>query len=302
MTTTVRDLLAGPAPTVSFEFFPPKTEEGAQRLWTAIRELEPLRPSFVSVTYGAGGSTRDRTLGIVARMVRETSLTPVAHLTCVGASREELRETLADLAEAGVRNLLALRGDPPSGPQAAFTPHPEGLSYAIELVELAHEIGGFCVGVAAFPDVHPESPDRESDLDHLAAKCAAGADFAITQFFFDAAAYIELVEGLRARGCATPVVPGIMPITNVAQIERFAALSGTPLPADLVARLRAVADDQSAVRAIGVQVASDLTRELLDLGAPGVHLYTLNSSTATREVWARLSDHPRMAEAVAGRP
>lgn len=285
MTTTIKQLLAAPGTSCSFEFFPPKSDAGETTLWRAISELDLLQPTFASVTYGAGGTTRDRTLRIVARMVAETRLTPVAHLTCVGASRDELRATLTDLAEVGVRNILALRGDPPSGPGTQFEPQPDGLHYAAELVELAHDTADFCVGVAAFPDIHPESPDRESDVRHLANKCAAGADFAITQFFFEVGNYNRLVADLRAAGCDTPVIPGIMPVTNVTQIERMSSLSGAELPQWLTARLHAVADDPAAVRAVGVAVATDLCRELLDLGAPGLHFYTLNSSTATTEIW-----------------
>ena len=285
---TVRELLAAPGTSCSFEFMPPRSEEGERTLWRAIRELDALRPTFASVTYGAGGSTRDRTLRVVSRMVTETQIPPVAHLTCVGASREELRGTLADLAEAGVRNVLALRGDPPGGPNTPFEPPPDGLSYAWELVALAHEVADFCVGVAAFPDVHPESPDRAGDVRHLAAKCAAGADFAITQFFFDVANYERLVRDLRAVGCDVPVIPGVMPVTNVAQIEKMVQLSGAEFPPWLAERLHAVADDPDAVRAVGVEVATDLCRKLLDAGAPGLHFYTMNRSTATIEVWSGL--------------
>lgn len=285
MAVTVRELLAAPGTCCSFEFFPPKTDEGEAQLWRAIAELDELRPSFVSVTYGAGGSTRDRTLRIVSRIVRETDLVPVAHLTCVGASRDSLRETLADLAEAGVRNVLAIRGDPPGGPGTPFTPHPQGPTYAAELVQLARDVADFCVGVAAFPDVHPESPDRASDVEHMAAKCAAGADYAITQFFFGIGAYDRLVADLAAIGCDVPVIAGVMPVTNVAQIERMAQMSGAEFPAPLAERLHRVADDPRAVRRVGVEVATDLCQGLLERGVPGLHFYTLNRSTATREVW-----------------
>ncbi|MGH3666123.1 MAG: methylenetetrahydrofolate reductase [NAD(P)H] [Egibacteraceae bacterium] len=288
MPATVHQLLATGLPSFSFEFFPPKTDEGEERLWQVIRDLEPLQPTFVSVTYGAGGSTRDRTLRIVQRIARETTLTSVAHLTCVGASRAEVRATVRELAEAGIRNVLALRGDMPGGPSAAFEAHPDGLHHAEDLVRVLHEQGDFCVGVAAFPEGHPEAPDRDSDAKFLAQKCAAGADFAITQFFFDVTDYWTLVERARMVGCDVPVIPGVMPVTNVAQIERFAALSGAAFPPDLAARLRAVADEPEAVRAIGVEVATDLCRQLLDGGAPGIHFYTLNRSTATREIYAAL--------------
>ena len=290
MQPLIKDLLAGGAPTFSFEFFPPKTNEGERILWQAITELEPLRPTFVDVTYGAGGSTQDRTLAIVQRIVEETSLTVVAHLTCVGATVDELRRTIADFSEAGIRNVLALRGDMPGGPQATWEATRGGLRYASELVELLHAEGDFCVGVAAFPEGHPESPDRDTCAMNFARKVAAGADFAITQFFFDAKDYFSFVENAGRQGCSVPVLPGLMPVTNVSQIERMAAMSGADFPRDLAARLHAVADDVEAVRAIGVEVTADLAEELLAGGAPGIHFYTLNRSTATREIYARFAD------------
>jgi methylenetetrahydrofolate reductase (NADPH) len=290
MQQTVRELIALQGPSFSFEFFPPKTDEGEELLWRAITELEPLHPTFVDVTYGAGGSTRDRTLRIVERIAKETSLTVVAHLTCVGASRDQMREIIDDLATAGIRNILALRGDPPTGPGTRWEPHPEGLRHASELVELLHAEGDFCVGVAAHPEGHPESPDSETDVRHFAAKCAAGADFAVTQFFFDPEDYFRLVRAAQEVGCDVPIVPGIMPVTNVSQIERMALMSGAAFPGDLAGRLHEVEDDPEAVRSIGVEVATELCRDLLAGGAPGIHFYTLNRSTATREIFAQL--HP----------
>lgn len=290
MQRTVRDLLAAPGPSFSFEFFPPKSDEGEATLWAAIRELEPYRPTFVDVTYGAGGSTRDRTLRMVRRIVEETGLTTVAHLTCTGSSVDEVRRVVADLGEAGVRNLLALRGDPPGGPNAPWVAHAEGFTHAVELVRLIREVGDFCVGVAAFPEGHPESPDRGTDVGYFVEKVRAGADFAVTQFFFDAADYLSMVAAVRAAGCDVPIIPGVMPVTNVKQIARMAELSGAALPAALTRRLTAVEDDPEAVRAIGVEVATDLCRDLLAGGAPGIHFYTLNRSTATRQIYAEL--HP----------
>ena len=289
MPTSIRDLLASGGASFSFEFFPPKTDEGEAQLWQAIKELQPLRPAFVSVTYGAGGSTRDRTIRIVRRIAQETDLTPVAHLTCVGASRADLVGVISDLASAGIRNVLALRGDMPAGPDAPWTAHRDGLEHAEDLVRLLKQEGDFSVGVAAFPEGHPESPDRDSDVRYLARKVAAGADFAVTQFFFDAADYAQLVAAARAQGCNVPIVPGVMPVTNTAQIQRFAALSGSTFPESLAQRLHAVGDDAEAVRAIGVEVATDLCRTLLAAGAPGIHFYTLNRSTATRSIHAALT-------------
>lgn len=286
---SIRARLDAPGPTYSFEFFPPRTDAGEQALWQAIRELEPLQPGFVSVTYGAGGSTRDRTVRVVRRIAEETVLTPMAHLTCVNSSRAELLDVLGQYADAGIHDVLALRGDPPGGLGTPFTPHPDGPSNATELVELIRPLGEFEIGVAAFPEGHPESPSLDHDADVLVAKAEAGASFAITQFFFHADAYVRLVERVRRRGCDLPIVPGVMPVTNVAQIQRFAQLSGAAFPADLAARLHAAADDPARVRAIGVEVATDLAARLLEEGAPGLHFYTLNRSTATREIHAALT-------------
>jgi methylenetetrahydrofolate reductase (NADPH) len=285
---TLDELLGAGRQSFSFEFFPPKDDAAEAVLWDAIRRLEPLSPTFVSVTYGAGGSTRDRTTRITARIADTTTLTPVAHLTCVGASRAELRRVIAEYAAAGVNNVLAIRGDPPEGPAAPWVQHPEGLDHAVELVQLVRSLGNFCVGVAAFPDVHPASADLDEDARVLMAKAEAGARFAVTQFFFDAAAYFRLVERVRSLGCDIPIIPGIMPVTNFKQIRRFAELSGAPLPEAVVSRLQAVADDPASVRAVGIDLATELCAALLDGGAPGLHFYTLNRSTATLEVFGRL--------------
>jgi methylenetetrahydrofolate reductase (NADPH) len=280
--------LGSNVPVFSFEFFPPRTDAGERALWQAIRELEPLAPTFVSVTYGAGGSARDRTLRMTERVAVDTTLTPVGHLTCVGASAADLRQVAGEYAAAGVGNMLALRGDPPGGPGTPWEQHPGGLRHAVELVELLHGLGDFCVGVAAFPDGHPESPSLAYDAEVLKAKADAGAEFAVTQFFFDADRYFALVDRVRALGCELPILPGLMPITDVRQIERFAQLSGAPLPSALRAQLDEVSDDPAAVRELGIDVLTELGAFLLDGGAPGLHFYTLNRSTATREVYERL--------------
>jgi methylenetetrahydrofolate reductase (NADPH) len=285
--TSVRERLAA-GRSFSFEFFPPRDDAGEAVLWEAVRRLEPFAPSFVSVTYGAGGSTRDRTTRITAAIAAGTTLTPVAHLTCVGASRAELRRVIGAYVDVGVRTVLALRGDPPGGPGAPWTPHPEGLDHALDLVRLVRQLGSFEVGVAAFPDVHPESPDLDHDAQVLARKADAGATFAITQFFFDADGYFRLVDRLAALGCDLPVVPGIMPVTNLKQIERFPQLSGKPLPAPVLTRLESAAGNPASLRRAGVEIATELSARLLGGGAPGLHFYTLNRSTATLEVFADL--------------
>ncbi len=289
MSVQLARTLASGEPVFSFEFFPPKTDAGEAQLWSAISELAPLAPTFVSVTYGAGGSTRDRTVRITRKILAETGMDAVAHLTCVGATRAELVEVLNSYLEAGITNLLALRGDPPGGPGTPWTPTPGGLEHAVDLVRLAKHEGAFTVGVAAFPEKHPESADLEADARVLAAKQQAGAEFAVTQFFFRPDDYFALVERARVHGVTIPILPGLMPVTDVRQIERFAVLSGAGLPDELAERFRAVADDPAAVRERGIEVATELGQALLAGGAPGLHFYTLNRSTATREIFARLA-------------
>ena len=278
----IHELLAA-GPTVSFEFFPPKAEADDAALEQTIRELEPLAPSYVSVTYGAGGSTRERTHNIVVDIAGTTSLTAMAHLTCAAHLRTELEGIVGRYRDAGIRNILALGGDPP-----ADSGLPAGdLEYAIDLVRLVRDAGDFSIGVAAFPEPHPRSASLEADRFHTAQKLAE-ADFAVTQLFFEARHYFDLVESLDRLGVHKPVVPGIMPIERIAQIERMVVLQGSEFPEWLRAKLEAAGDDPEAVRRVGIEEAARLCRELLDGGAPGLHFYTLNKSRATRDIAALL--------------
>jgi len=284
----IADLFDGDEPVISFEFFPPKTTAGVEALYETVQALGPCRPSFVSVTYGAGGSTRDRTLDLVARIQRELGITTMAHLTCVGSTKEEIRETLTRLHDSGIRNVLALRGDPPKG-ESEFQATAGGFRYASELVQFIRELDlDFCIGAACYPEGHVEAGDLEADLQHLVTKVDAGADFLVSQLFFDNADYHAFVRRARSAGVHVPVVPGLMPVTNAAQVQRFTEMCGSRIPQELYRRLQIVTDDASAVVATGVQWAVDQGRELLEAGAPGLHFYTLNRSSATLAVHAAL--------------
>ena len=277
--------------TYSFEFFPPKDVEGEERLWAAMSQLESIAPDFISVTYGAGGSTRDRTIRITSEITARTHIPTVAHLTCVGSTRDELIEILGKYRDAGIKSILALRGDPTGGPRAPWTPTPNGLSHADELVTLAAEFGGFTIGVAAFPDGHPASDgDFSHDIEVLIEKERRGATFATTQFFFEVDKWKSLVDKLEDKGSALPIIPGILPVTNVKQLNRMAELSGTPIPASVSEAFAQVEDNPEDVRKLGVDIATKLCQELLEAGAPGLHFYTMNTSTATREIYSQIKD------------
>ncbi|MEO7195269.1 MAG: methylenetetrahydrofolate reductase [NAD(P)H] [Pseudonocardiaceae bacterium] len=294
--TAVIDRLGGGRPVFSVEFFPPRDDAGELQLWQAVREFEPLNPAFVSVTYGAGGSSRDRTVRITGRIARQTSLVPMAHLTAVNHSVADLRQVIGSYAEAGIHNVLALRGDPPGEPLGEWVAHPQGVRYAAELVRLVRSLGSFCVGVAAFPECHPRSPDAESDVRHLVAKLRAGAQFAITQMFFRPEDYLRLRDQVSAAGpdlATVPILPGVMPITTLRGVQKMAELSGCTIPEAVRDRLVAVGDDPAAVREIGVEVASALCERLLAEGVPGLHFYTLNRSGSTWDVLARLGMAPQ---------
>jgi len=283
----IAEILENRRPVFSFEFFPPKTEEGQRTLGLALGQLQDDRPDFVSMTYGAGGSTRNATVELTKWIKNDLGVEAMAHLSCVGEPTERLIELLGEIQAAGVENVLALRGDPPRG-QTEWTPHPEGLSYSVELIRLIAERFDFCVGAACFPEVHPDAPDRDSDLRYAREKQDAGAAFLITQLFFDNEAYFEYVEAARAAGITVPIVPGIMPITNYGQIKRFTDMCGASIPEGLERELTGRADDPEAVVELGVAYATLQCSDLLARGAPGVHFYTLNRSPATRAILAAL--------------
>lgn len=275
----------------SFEFFPPKDPAGEDRLWQALETLALHAPDFVAVTYGAGGGTRDRTIRITSEITARTNIPTVAHLTCVGSTRFELIEILDRYRDAGIKNILALRGDPVGGPRAPWTAVDGGLTHADELITLAREHSDFTIGVAAFPDGHPNSGgDMNKDIDVLIRKQSLGASFATTQFFFDVDKWKRLVDTLESRGCDLPIIAGVLPVTNVKLLTKMAELGGTPIPDSIAARFAAVEDNPDDVRKLGVEIALDLCHKLIDAGVPGIHFYTMNSSTATSEIFTSLQE------------
>jgi methylenetetrahydrofolate reductase (NADPH) len=288
----IAELLVQPRPVFSFEFFPPKTEEGHRTLEGTLQVLRDDAPDFVSMTYGAGGTTRNSTVELTKWIKQDLGIEAMAHLSCVGEPAERLVEILHEIDAAGVDNVLALRGDPPRG-ETQWRPHPGGLHYSVELIRLIRERFDFCVGAACFPEIHPDAPDRESDLSYAHAKQEAGAGFLITQLFFDNELYFGFVEEARAAGITVPIVPGIMPITNYGQIKRFTEMCGASIPDELEGELNGRADDPEAVAELGVAYATLQCSDLLARGAPGIHFYTLNRSPATRAILAALrAAHP----------
>jgi methylenetetrahydrofolate reductase (NADPH) len=280
------------APTFSVEFFPPKDEMGETRLWNALAALNEAAPDFVSVTYGAGGSSRDRTIRCTTEITARTGIPTIAHLTCVGSTKDELRNILQQYATSGIRSILALRGDPQGGPRAPWIHTTDGFNHSDELVSLASS-EGFEVGVAAFPDGHPASDgDFTKDINVLLEKERRGATFATTQFFFDAERYCDLVRQLRERGSNLSIYPGVLPITNVSQLKRMAELSGTPIPTNIERRISSVESEPHKVREIGIEVATELCAALLEFGVPGIHFYTMNSASSTLEVVKRIGLRP----------
>lgn len=275
-------------PTFSVEFFPPKNDEGERTLWNTVRSLEPLDPAFVSVTYGAGGSSRDRTVRTTGRIATETTLTAMAHLTAVDASMEDLRHVIGSYAEAGIQNVLAIRGDPPNDKDAEWVPHAAGLQYTEELVHMVRRLGNFCVGVAAFPYLHPRSEDEETDTRFFLQKVKAGAEFAITQMFYDADQFLRMRDRIAAAGCDIPIMPGLMPITNPKAMERGADFSGAALPKVMQERLEPLVDDTAAFREAGIDLCAELSQKMYDEGVGNIHYISMNRHPAVVDVVRRL--------------
>lgn len=273
------------SPTFSLEFFPPKDLAGEERLWQVLMQLAPLKPDFVSVTYGAGGSTRDRTIRVTTEITARTSIPTVAHLTCVGSTKSELSQILNQYKNSGIKSILALRGDPQGGAKSAWRKIPNGLDHADQLVELAKSVGGLEIGVAAFPDGHPASDfNLPLDIDVLLRKEQLGATFATTQFFFDVEKWVALVDKLHQKGSKLPVIAGLLPITNLNQLDRMVEMSGVQIPQSIMKKFENSNNEPHEVRKIGVEIATDMGRKLLDANVPGIHFYTMNSAESTIEI------------------
>ena len=285
----ITEILKSSWPVFSFEFFPPKTEEAVVQLFETLREVKGLRPGYVSVTYGAGGGTRDRTIEIVKRAKKEVGLVSMAHLTCVGHSRVEVKGILDELENSGIENVIALRGDPPKG-EVSFALHSGGFSHADELTAFIRSSYAFCIAVAGYPEGHIESPDKETDWNYLRGKVKAGADFIITQLFFDNRDFFAFERRMREKGVTVPIIPGIMPITNYSQIVRFTQTCGAKIPNEVTKKLEGLKSDPELVRRFGVEYATRQCRELILHGVPGIHFYTLNKSDSSRRIVENLRD------------
>ncbi len=292
----IKELFNRGNPVFSFEFFPPKDEAGITTLMDTVKNLQDLHPSFVSVTYGAGGSTRRKTIEITKRIKKELSIEAMSHLTCVGHGRDEISAILDEIEAAGIENIMTLRGDPPKG-ETNFVPHPDGFRYANELVTfIRSRKPAFCLGVAGYPEGHPEAPSREADLTNLKRKVDAGADFIVTQLFFDTHNYFDLIDRAQALGIRLPVLPGIMPVTDVAQIKRFTQMCGAKIPPALLAELETADGNKEAVAEIGIRYSTAQCESLIRNGAPGIHFYTLNKSLSTRTILSNLQHRLRSPE------
>jgi len=293
---TVTERIQRGMPTFSVEFFPPKNDEGEATLWRTIRNLEPLDPAFVSVVAGAGGTNRDRTIRTTGRIATDTTLTAMAHLTAVDASIEDLRQVIGSYAAADISNVLAIRGDPPGDKDADWVPHPAGLSYTEELVHMVRRLGDFCVGVAAFPYLHPRSIDEDSDTRFFIQKVKAGAEFAITQMFYDADQFLRMRDRIAASGCDIPIMPGLMPVTTPKSAERGADFSGAPLPPAMLEKLEPLAEDATGYREAGIDCCVELSQRMFDEGVPNIHYISMNRSPAVVDVVRRLGIAARPGE------
>ncbi len=285
----ITEILRNGQPMFSLEFFPPKTDEGMIQLFHTLGEVKKLNPGYISVTYGAGGSTREKTFEIVKRAKHEIGIEAMAHLTCVAHSKQEIKAILDEFVASGIENIIALRGDPPKG-ETTFIPNPEGFAHANELTTFIHDSYPLCIGVAGYPEGHIESPDKGTDWNFLLQKVKAGADFIITQLFFENQYFYAFEKAMREKGVKIPIIPGIMPITNYRQIVKFTQMCGATIPEQVLKGLEGMQDDVTAVQQYGVELATRQCKELIAHGVPGIHFYTLNKSTSTQEIIQRLTE------------